>query len=149
MSLEQQINTAIKTAMRAKDKVTLRALRAVKTEILKAKTEKGAAEEMSDAQEIKILSKMVKQRKDAAGIFDKQGREDLAAKEKEEIAVIQQFLPAQLSEEDLKAGIQGIIEETGAASMKDMGKVMGIASKKFAGQADGKQISGIVRALLQ
>lgn len=148
MSLEQLINSDIKTAMRAKDKGKLRALRAVKSQILLAKTAEGGSDTMDKATEIKMLSKMIKQRKDSLEIYTQQGRTDLAAKEEEEIKHIIEYLPKQLSTEELTAALQKIIADTGASSMRDMGKVMGMASKQFAGKADGKTISGIVKKLL-
>ncbi|MFK7904047.1 MAG: GatB/YqeY domain-containing protein [Chitinophagales bacterium] len=148
MSLEQLISSDIKTAMRAKDKGRLRALRAVKSQILLAKTAEGGSDTMDKATEIKMLSKMIKQRKDSLEIYNQQGRADLAEKEEEEIKHIIEYLPKQLSTEDLTAAIQKIIADTGASSMRDMGKVMGMASKQFAGKADGKTISGIVKKLL-
>ncbi len=149
MSLEQRVNDDIKAAMRAKNKDALRSLRAIKSALLLAKTEKGATETLDEAGEIKLLAKMLKQRKDSIEMFMTQGREDLAEKEQAEIASIVQYLPKQLSEEDLKAGIMAVIEKTGASSMRDMGKVMGLASKQFAGKADGKLISTLVKQLLQ
>ncbi len=134
--------------MKAKNKVTLEALRGVKKELLEAKTSKGANGELTDEQGLQILVKLVKQRKESATIFTQQGRDDLATKELEEAKAIEQFLPEKLSEEDVKEIIKNIIDESGAQSMKDMGKVMGLASKKLAGQADGKLISSIVRSVL-
>lgn len=148
MSLEQLINSDIKKAMLAKDKAQLRTLRAIKSQIILAKTAEGASEEMGKATEIKMLSKMVKQRKDSLEIYRTQGREELAAKEEEEIAVIENYLPKQLSTEELTTALQKIIDDTGASSMRDMGKIMGMASKQFAGKADGKAISTIVKQLL-
>ncbi|MEZ4886935.1 MAG: GatB/YqeY domain-containing protein [Chitinophagales bacterium] len=148
MSLEQLINNDIKTAMRAKDQGRLRALRAIKSEILLAKTAEGASDVLGEAAEIKILSKMVKQRRDSLEIYKTQGREELALKEHEEINTIEDYLPKQLSQEEIKTAIQKIIEDTGASSMRDMGKVMGIANKNLAGKADGKTISSIVKQLL-
>jgi uncharacterized protein YqeY len=148
MSLEQQIMAEMKDAMKAKNEGVLRGLRAIKAEIIKAKTEPGAAGEIDEATEQKFLQKMMKQRRDSLDIFEKQGREDLAAKEKEEMAVIEKFLPKQLEEAELKEIIRTIIAETGASSPADMGKVMGVASKQLAGKADGKMISGIVKELL-
>ncbi len=148
MSLEQQIMTEMKEAMKSKNEGVLRGLRAIKAEIIKAKTEPGAAGEIDEATEQKFLQKMMKQRRDSLDIFEKQGREDLAAKEREEMAVIEKFLPKQLDEAELKEIIKGIIAETGASSPADMGKVMGVASKQLAGKADGKVISGIVKELL-
>lgn len=148
MSLEQTINADIKTAMLAKDANALTSLRAVKAAILLAKTAEGAKEELSADDEIKIVQKLVKQRKDSLEIFEQQNRPDLAEKEKQEIAVIEKYLPAQLTSEELKTGLQKIIADTGASSPADMGKVMGIASKTFAGKADGKTISALVKELL-
>lgn len=148
MSLEQTINADIKTAMLAKDANALTSLRAVKAAILLAKTAEGAKDKLSEEEEIKLVQKLVKQRKDSLEIFEKQNRPDLAEKEKAEIAVIEKYLPAQLSPEELKAGLQKIIADTGASSSADMGKVMGAASKAFAGKADGKAISAIVKELL-
>jgi hypothetical protein len=138
----------MKEAMKTKNEAVLRSLRAIKAEIIKAKTEPGAGGEIDEATEQKFLQKMMKQRRDSLDIFEKQGRADLAQKEKEEMAVIEKFLPKQLSEEEIKTAVAAIIAETGASSAADLGKVMGIASKKLAGQADGKMISGIVKELL-
>ena len=146
--LEQQIMTEMKEAMKAKNEGVLRALRAIKAEIIKAKTEPGAGGEISEATEQKFLQKMVKQRRDSLDIFEKQNRPDLAAKEKEELAVIEKFLPVQMTEAEIKESVKKIIEETGASSAADMGKVMGAASKQLSGKADGKLISGIVKELL-
>ena len=148
MALEQQIMAEMKDAMKAKDEATLRSLRAIKAEIIKAKTEPGAGGEIDAATEQKFLQKMMKQRRDSLEIFEKQGRADLAEKEKEEMAVIEKFLPKQLGEAEIKAAVEKIIAETGAASPADMGKVMGVASKQLAGLADGKTISAIVKELL-
>jgi len=148
MSLEQSIMAEMKEAMKSKNEPVLRGLRAVKAEIIKAKTEPGANGEISADGEMKLLQKLVKQRKDSLEIYEKQNRPDLAQKEKEEIEVIEKFLPQQLSEAELKAEVQKIIAETGASSAADMGKVMGVATKKFAGKADGKTISALVKELL-
>ncbi len=148
MSLEQNIMTELKTAMLAKNEVALRSLRAIKAAILLAKTAEGSKGDLTEDEEIKLLQKLVKQRKDSLDIFTTQNRPDLAAKEAEEIAVIEKFLPAQLSAEELKTIITSIIAETGASSPADMGKVMGAASKQLAGKADGKAISAIVKELL-
>jgi len=148
MSLEQKVMTEMKEAMKAKEEGVLRALRAIKAEIIKAKTEPGAGGEIDEATEQKFLQKMMKQRKDSLEIFEKQGRADLAAKEKEEMAVIEKFLPKQLSEAELKEALKKIITDTGATAPADMGKVMGVASKQLAGLADGKTISGLVKELL-
>lgn len=148
MSLESRIMEEMKEAMKTKNEGVLRALRAIKAEIIKAKTEPGAGGAIDEATEQKFLQKMMKQRRDSLEIFEKQGRADLAEKEKEEMAVIEKFLPKQLNEEEIRAAVAAIIAETGASSAADMGKVMGAASKKLAGQADGKLISGIVKELL-
>ncbi|UEG50502.1 GatB/YqeY domain-containing protein [Ferruginibacter lapsinanis] len=148
MGLEQKIMAEMKDAMKSKNEAALRGLRAIKAEIIKAKTEPGAAGEIDEATEQKFLQKMMKQRKDSLEIFEKQGREDLAVKEREEMAVIEKFLPKQLSEAEIKEAVTTIIAETGAASPADMGKVMGVASKQLAGLADGKTISNIVKELL-
>ena len=148
MGLEQQIMAEMKDAMKSKNEGLLRSLRAIKAEIIKAKTEPGAGGEIDEATEQKFLQKMMKQRKDSFEIFEKQGRADLASKEKEEMDVIEKFLPKQLSEIEINAAVANIISETGASSPADMGKVMGIASKQLAGLADGKTISGIVKQLL-
>ena len=148
MSLEQQIMTEMKDAMKSKNEAALRGLRAIKAEIIKAKTDPGAGGEIDEATEQKFLQKMMKQRKDSLEIFEKQGREDLAVKEREEIAIIEKFLPKQLGEAEIKEAVAKIITETGAASPADMGKVMGVASKQLAGLADGKTISNIVKELL-
>jgi uncharacterized protein len=148
MALEQQIMAEMKDAMKAKDEATLRSLRAIKAEIIKAKTEPGAGGEIDEATEQKFLQKMLKQRRDSLEIFEKQGRADLAIKEKEEMAVIEKFLPKQLAEADIKLIVEKIITYTGASSAADMGKVMGAASKQLAGKADGKTISNIVKELL-
>jgi uncharacterized protein YqeY len=148
MSLEQQVMAEMKEAMKAKDEATLRGLRAIKAEIIKAKTEPGAGGEVSAEKEISMLQKMVKQRRDSLDIYKQQAREDLAQKEEEEIRVIEKFLPKQLTADELKTELQQIIAETGAASPADMGKVMGVASKRFAGKADGKTISAVVKDLL-
>ena len=148
MALEQQIMAEMKEAMKAKDEAALRGLRAIKAEIIKAKTEPGANGAIDEATEQKFLQKMMKQRRDSLDIFEKQGRADLAAKEKEEMAIIERFLPKQLSEAEIKAAVEKIIASTGAASPADMGKVMGIATKQLAGKADGKAISAAVKDLL-
>jgi uncharacterized protein YqeY len=148
MSLKSQIEADIKQAMLAKDKDKLRALRAIKSLILLAETEKGGSGEITEDSEMKILTKAVKQRKDSLDVYEQQGRDDLAEVERAEIAIIESYLPKQLSEEEVKSEIQGIISQVGAESMKDMGKVMGVATKKLAGKADGKIISGIVKELL-
>jgi len=148
MSLQHDLMTALKTAMKAKDQTALTALRAVKSAILLAKTETGALEELTEEQELKILQKQVKQRKDSAAIFLEQGREDLAVLELDEAKIISQFLPKALSEEAIEKIIVSAIKKLGANGMKDMGKIMGIVSKELAGKADGKTISTIVKAKL-
>jgi uncharacterized protein YqeY len=148
MNLEQQVMTEMKDAMKSKNEAALRGLRAIKAEIIKAKTEPGAGGEISGDTEIRMLQKMVKQRKDALEIYQQQNRADLAQKEQEEIALIEKFLPAQMSDDELKKELQEIIAETGASSPADMGKVMGAATKKLAGRADGKAISAAVKELL-
>jgi uncharacterized protein YqeY len=148
MNLEQQVMTEMKEAMKSKNEAALRGLRAIKAEIIKAKTEPGANGEISAETEIKMLQKMVKQRKDSLEIYQQQARKDLAQKEEEEIAIIEKFLPAQLTGDDLKKELEQIIAETGASSPADMGKVMGAATKKLAGKADGKAISAAVKELL-
>jgi uncharacterized protein YqeY len=148
MSLETTINENLKKAMLAKDEKGLRALRAIKAAILLAKTAEGGGSEMSEDAEIKLLQKLVKQRKDSIEIFEKQNRADLAIKEKEEVEVIEQYLPKQLDEAELRTIIAGIIKETGVTALSGLGQVMGIASKQLAGKADGKTISTIVKELL-
>ncbi|KZS39048.1 glutamyl-tRNA amidotransferase [Aquimarina aggregata] len=148
MSLEQKVMTAMKEAMKAKDTNALTSLRAVKSAILLAKTESGVKEELSEEQELKLLQKQVKQRKDSAAIFTEQGRNDLAEPELAQAKVIEQFLPEQLSEEEIEKVIVDIIAKTGAEGMKDMGKVMGMANGALTGKADGKTISTIVKSKL-
>lgn len=148
MSLELQVMAEMKDAMKAKNEAVLRSLRAIKAEIIKAKTDPGANGVIDEATEQKFLQKMMKQRKDSFEIFNQQGREDLANKEKEEMEVIERFLPKQLSNEEIKTALTAIIAETGASSAADLGKVMGIASKQLAGKADGKTISALVKELL-
>ncbi|KGE88672.1 MULTISPECIES: GatB/YqeY domain-containing protein [Phaeodactylibacter] len=147
MSLEKTIMTDLKNAMKAKDQAALRGIRAIKSAILLEKTS-GSGKEITEADEIKMLQKLVKQRKDSEQIYLKEGREDLAAKEAEEIEVIQRYLPEQMSDEELEKEVKAIVEEVGATSMKDMGKVMGLASQRFAGRAEGKAISAKVKAIL-
>jgi len=138
----------MKEAMKSKNEAALRSLRAIKAEIIKAKTEPGAGGQINEDTELKMLQKMVKQRKDSLEIFQQQNRTDLAQKEQEEISVIEKFLPKQLSDAELKEALAKIITEVGAASPADMGKVMGAASKQLAGKADGKAISAAVKELL-
>ncbi|MBN2868008.1 MAG: GatB/YqeY domain-containing protein [Flavobacteriaceae bacterium] len=148
MSLSVKVMTALKEAMKSKDQTALTALRAVKSAILLAQTESGAKEELTEEQELKLLQKQVKQRKDSAAVYIDQGREDLAEPELAEAKVIEQFLPEAMSEEDIAKVVEDVIAKTGAEGMKDMGKVMGMASKELAGRADGKTISNIVKAKL-
>ena len=148
MSLEQTINSELKTAMLAKDEKSLRGLRAIKAAIIIAKTAEGSNGTLAEADEIKMLQKLVKQRKDSLAIFQQQNRADLAQKEEEEIAVIEKFMPAQIGEDELKTIIAAIIKDSGASSAADMGKVMGLANKQLAGKADGKTISTVVKQLL-
>lgn len=148
MDLFDQVSEDIKDAMRAKDKVRLEALRGIKKEFLEAKTAKGANDELPEATAIQILQKMAKQRRDSASIYDEQGRPELAEKELEEVAVIEKYLPKQLSAEELEAKIKEIVAQVGAASPADMGKVMGVATKSLAGVAAGKAISETVKKVL-
>jgi uncharacterized protein YqeY len=148
MSLEVKIMDHMKEAMKAKDSVALEALRAIKSAIILAKTEAGAAEGLTEADEIKMLQRLVKMRKDSYEIFTAQNRPDLAEPELAQIAVIEKFLPAQLSEAEVEAIVAKIIAETGASGIASMGKVMGLASAQIGGQAEGKVISGIVKKLL-
>lgn len=148
MNLFDTISDEIKKAMLARDKVRLEALRGVKKEFLEAKTAKGASDELSDEAATAILQKMVKQRKDSAEIYTAQGRADLASEELAQLRVIQEFLPQQLSPEELESTVKSIISETGAQSMKEMGKVMGVATRQLAGKAEGRAISEMVKKLL-
>jgi uncharacterized protein YqeY len=148
MSLEEKVMADLKTAMLAKDEKSLRSLRAIKAAIINLKTSEGFSGVIKDDDEIKLLQKLVKQRKESLEIYEKQNRNDLAEKEKEEIGVIEKFLPKQMSEEELKGVIASIIKETGATSQADMGKVMGIANKQLGGKADGKTIAAIVKEIL-
>ncbi|MEN9525039.1 MAG: hypothetical protein RLZZ256_423 [Bacteroidota bacterium] len=148
MSLEKNIMAELKTAMLNKDEAALRSLRAIKAAILVAKTAEGAPAEMDEATEIKLLQKMVKQRKDALEIFQQQNRPELATKESEEIAVIERFLPKPMSEEELRAGLKQIFTEVGASGPADMGKVMGVANKIFSGKVDGKTLSTLIKEML-
>ena len=145
MSLQKQIMEEMKAAMKSKDTVALQALRAVKSAFLLAKTEAGAGDDLTAEQEMKIIQKQVKQRKDSAAIFIEQGRQDLAEPELKEVAILEKFLPEALSEEAIEKVVLETITKLGAEGMKDMGKVMGVVSKQLAGQADGKTLSGIVR----
>jgi uncharacterized protein YqeY len=148
MNLEQKVMADMKDAMKSKNEAALRGLRAIKAEIIKAKTEPGAGGEINSDKEISLLQKMMKQRRDSLDIYEQQSRNDLAQKEKEEMAVIEKFLPAQLTPDQLKEEISAIVTETGASSPADMGKVMAAANKKLAGRADGKAIAAIVKEFL-
>ena len=148
MSLQAKVIVELTEAMKAKNTVALESLRAIKSAILLAKTEAGATEELTEADELKLLQKLVKQRKDSAALYSQQGREDLAQPELAQMAVIEKFLPKQLTEEEITAAVKGFIADVGATTAKDMGKVMGVASKALAGKADGKLISEIVKKLL-
>ncbi|MDE6779772.1 MAG: GatB/YqeY domain-containing protein [Alistipes sp.] len=148
MSLEQQVSKGIMEAMKAKDTARLSALRNIKKYIIEAKTAAAGITELPDADVVKIISKLAKQGSDSAALYTQQNRQDLADEELAQVAVMQEFLPRQLSAEELTEAVRAIIAETGAVSMKEMGKVMGVASKRLAGQADGKDISAKVRELL-
>jgi len=148
MSLETTIMADMKQAMLSKDEAGLRAIRAIKAAIINAKTEKGASDTLTEEAEVKLLQKLVKTRKDALEIYQKENRADLAQKEQEEIAVIEKYLPKQMSQDELRVELKKIIEQTGAAGPQDMGKVMGVASKALAGKIDGKSISTMVKELL-
>jgi len=148
MNLEQKVMAELKTAMLAKDEKSLRSLRAIKAAIINVKTAPGFSGEIKDDDEIKLLQKLVKQRKESLDIYEKQNRNDLADKEKEEIEVIEKFLPEQMSEEELRKIIADVVKETGATSAADMGKVMGMANKRLAGKADGKAIAAIAKEIL-
>ena len=145
MALEQEVMQKMKEAMKAKDSVALASLRSIKSEILKVKTSTSNKEDMDETEELKLVQKLVKQRKDSAEVYLEQNRKDLADAELAEVEVIEQFLPAQLSEEEIDKEVKAIIQESGASTMKDMGKVMGMASQKLVGKADGKTISKIVK----
>ena len=148
MSLKSTIESEIKQAMLNKEKDRLRALRSIKSQILLAETEKGGGGELSADVEMKLLTKAAKQRKDSIEVFEQQGRDDLVATEKSELAVIESFLPKQLSEAEVEAEVKNVIAEVGASGLQDMGKVMGAATKKLAGKADGKMISSLAKKLL-
>lgn len=148
MTLEQRINEDIKAAMLAREKEKLNALRAIKSAILLAKTQKGGSDEMSEEAEIKLLKQLVKQRQDSAEMYKSQNREDLYQEEKSQLDVINLYLPQMMSEEEVESTLKQIIAENGFAGMKDMGKVMGMATKTFAGRADNKMVSDIVKRLL-
>lgn len=147
MGLEENIMAEMKDAMKSKNEGLLRALRAIKAEIIKAKTEPGAGGQIDAATEIKFLQKMMKQRRDSLDIYEKQGREDLASKEKEEMQVIERFLPKQMNEQEIRDAVQKIIQDNNGTPA-EMGKIIGLANKQFAGKADGKTISTIVKELL-
>jgi uncharacterized protein YqeY len=148
MNLLEQINEDIKTAMRAKNKIALEAIRAVKKEFIEAQTAKGSDGTLSDSAALKIIQKLIKQRKDSAELYISQERKDLADAELQEVEVLEKYLPEQMTPEEIEAAIKSIIADTGAEGMKDMGKVMGIASKQLAGKAEGTEISLKVKALL-
>jgi uncharacterized protein YqeY len=148
MALEETINNDIKAAMLAKDEGRLRAVRAIKSEIIKAKTEKGANGAVSPEKEVQMLQKMVKQRKDSIAEFEKANRADLIAKEQEEVSVIEKYLPAMMSEDEIREVVKAAIASTGATSQKEMGKVMGVVSKQLAGKADNKLVADVVKSLL-
>jgi len=148
MSLELDVMSLMKDAMKNKDEALLRGLRAIKAEIIKAKTEPGANGVISEDGEMKLLQKLVKQRRDSLTIFQEQNRADLAEKESEEIAVIEKFLPVQMTEDEVKAAVEAILKELGAAGPQDLGKVMGVASKQLAGKADGKLIAAVAKNAL-
>jgi uncharacterized protein len=148
MKLSDKISEDLKDAMRAKDKITLEALRAAKTAFILARTQEGAKGETTDEDELKIIQKLVKQRRESADIYKQQLREDLYQKEIDEAVALEKYLPAKLSTAELKSILKSIIEKVGASGMKDMGKVMGIASKELAGKADGKEIAAAVKELL-
>jgi uncharacterized protein YqeY len=148
MSLELDVMSLMKDAMKNKDEALLRGLRAIKAEIIKAKTEPGANGVISEDGEMKLLQKLVKQRRDSLTIFQEQNRADLAEKESEEIAVIEKFLPVQMTEDEVKAAVEAIVKELGAAGPQDLGKVMGVASKQLAGKADGKIIAAVAKNAL-
>lgn len=148
MTLEERINNDLKTAMLARDEPTVRGLRAIKSGIILAKTEKGAGGVIAPEREVQMLQKMLKQRKDSIAEFEKANRADLIKKEQEEVAVIEKYLPAMMGEDEIREAVKKIIAETGATGQKEMGKVMGAASKQFAGKADNKVVSEIVKSLL-
>ncbi len=147
MNLEERITQDLKIAMKAKDKAALRALRAIKAAILLQKTD-GSGQQLDEQGEIKLVQKLIKQRNDSIDIYQKQNREDLAQTEQEEVEVLKKYLPEQMSEEEIEAVVKSIIQDLDATSMKDMGRVMGVASQRFAGRADGKTIASIVKSCL-
>ncbi|MFZ9003588.1 MAG: GatB/YqeY domain-containing protein [Robiginitalea sp.] len=148
MSLQDRVMQEMKAAMKARDSVTLESLRAIKSALLLARTEKGGGKELSEADEVVLVQKLVKQRKDSAAIYKEQGREDLAGPELAQVAVLERFLPQQLTEEEIEDIVGKAIAELGASSMKDMGRVMGAVSQQLAGKADGKTIAMIVKSQL-
>ncbi len=149
MSLSDQINNDIKAAMKAREKGKLEALRSIKKEMIEARAAKGANAELSDEESLRIIQKLAKQGKDSAAIYKEQGRDDLYQHEMEQVKVFEAFLPEKLSDEELASAVRSIIKRTASSSMKDMGKVMGIATKELAGKADGKDIAAKVKAMLQ
>ena len=148
MSLEKQVMEKMKEAMKAKDSVALASLRSIKSEILKVKTSGDLNGELTEAEELKLVQKLVKQRKDSAKLYQEQNREDLAKEELDQVAILETFLPEQMDEAAIEAEVKSIIDKVGAESMKDMGKVMGMASKALAGKAEGATISKIVKEQL-
>ena len=148
MSLQAKVMEALKEAMKSKNTVALESLRAIKSAILLAKTDVGASEELSEVEELKLLQKLVKQRNDSASLYKSQGRNDLAEAELAQVSVIEQFLPKQLSEKEIETEVLAIVSSIGASGMKDMGKVMGVASQQLAGKADSKLVSAIVKKVL-
>lgn len=148
MTLEEKINADLKTAMLAREEATVRGLRAIKSEIIKAKTEKGANGMVSAEKEVQLLQKMVKQRKDSIAEFEKANRSDLITKEQEEVKVIEKYLPAMMGEDEIREVVKAAIATTGASTQKEMGKVMGVVSKQLAGKADNKLVADIIKSLL-
>ena len=148
MTLEEKINADLKTAMLAREEATVRGLRAIKSGIILAKTEKGANGVITPEKEVQMLQKMVKQRKDSIAEFEKANRQDLIAKEQEEVAVIEKYLPAMMSEDEIREVVKAAIASTGATGQKEMGKVMGVVSKQLAGKADNKLVADVVKSLL-
>ena len=148
MSLEEKINSDLKTAMMAREEATVRGIRAIKSAIILAKTEKGAGGVIAPEKEVQMLQKLVKQRRDSIAEFEKANRQDLITKEREEIAIIEKYLPAMMSEDEVREVVKKAIAETGATTQKEMGKVMGLVSKQLAGKADNKLVSEIVKSLL-
>lgn len=148
MPLFEKVSSDIIAAMKARDKVRLEALRNIKKNFIEAKTALGANDQLSDDVALKILAKMAKQGKDTAALYREQNRPDLAAEEEAQVAVVEEYLPKQLSDEEIEAEVKAVIAETGASSMRDMGKVMGVATKRLAGRAEGQKISAIVKKLL-